>query len=77
MYNLNEENRFKTTYVLEELIGELPNFIMTSVLLQGNYGTFKSKDNREKKEYLCRILDIDYFSDYEKEITEHYKSLKN
>ena len=49
LYCLNEENRIKTTHTLEELIGELPNVIMTSVLLQGNYGTFKSKDNKGKK----------------------------
>jgi hypothetical protein len=77
LYSLTEKDRYKTTEVLEELIGDLQNFILTSVLLQGNHGTFKSKDNKQKKEFLCRILNIDHFSNCEKDIVDHYKKLKN
>jgi DNA repair exonuclease SbcCD ATPase subunit len=73
---LTEKDRYKTTDVVETIIGDMQNFILTSVLLQGNINTFKQKDNKQKKEYLCKILDIDYFSIYEKEINENYKKLK-
>ena len=76
LISLTEKDRYKTTEVLEQLIGDLQNFILTSVLLQGNYGTFKSKDNKQKKAFLCKILNIDHFSNCEKDIIEHYKKLK-
>jgi hypothetical protein len=75
--SLTEKDRYKTTDVLEEIIGDLQNFIITSVLLQNNHGTFKSKDNKQKKEFLCRILNIDHFSESEKDILDHYKKLKS
>jgi DNA repair exonuclease SbcCD nuclease subunit len=77
LVSLTEKDRHKTTDTLEILIGDLQNFILTSVLLQGNYGTFKSKDNKQKKEFLCKILNIDHFSNCEKDIIDHYKKLKN
>ena len=77
LYSLTEKDRYKTTEVLESLIGDLQNFILTSVLLQGNHGTFKSKDNKQKKEFLCRVLNIDHFSNCEKDIIDHYKKIKN
>jgi len=76
LYSLTEKDRYKTTEALETLIGDLQNFILTSVLLQGNHGTFKSKDNKQKKEYLCRVLNIDHFSNCEKDIIDHYKKIK-
>ena len=74
--SLTEENRYKTTSILESIIGDLQNFILTSVLLQGTNETFKNKDNKQKKEFLCKILNIDHYSTYEKEIVEEYKKIK-
>ena len=74
--SLTEENRYKTTSILESIIGDLQNFILTSVLLQGANETFKNKDNKQKKEFLCKILNIDHYSTYEKEIVEEYKKIK-
>jgi DNA repair exonuclease SbcCD ATPase subunit/DNA repair exonuclease SbcCD nuclease subunit len=76
LYSLTEKDRYKTTEALETLIGDLQNFILTSVLLQGNHGTFKSKDNKQKKEFLCRVLNIDHFSNCEKDILDHYKKIR-
>jgi len=75
--SLTEENRYKTTTILESIIGDLQNFILTSVLLQGTNETFKNKDNKQKKEFLCKILNIDHYSSYEKEIVDHNKKLKS
>jgi DNA repair exonuclease SbcCD ATPase subunit/predicted MPP superfamily phosphohydrolase len=73
---LTEENRYKTTSILESIIGDLQNFILTSVLLQGTNETFKNKDNKQKKEFLCKILNIDHYATYEKEIIDHHKKIK-
>ena len=75
--SLTEENRYKTTSILETIIGDLQNFILTSVLLQGTNETFKNKDNKQKKEFLCKILNIDHYSMYEKEINDEYKKIKH
>ena len=74
---LTEENRYKTTTILESIIGDLQNFILTSVLLQGANETFKNKDNKQKKEFLCKILNIDHYSTYEKEIVDENKRIKH
>ena len=75
--SLTEENRYKTTSILESIIGDLQNFILTSVLLQGANDTFKNKDNKQKKEFLCKILNIDHYSSYEKEIVDENKKIKH
>ena len=75
--SLTEENRYKTTSILESIIGDLQNFILTSVLLQGTNETFKNKDNKQKKEFLCKILNIDHYSAYDKEINDEFKRIKH
>ena len=75
--SLTEENRIITDRILQSVIGTYENFISTSVLLQGNNKTFRSKTNVQKKDFLCEILKIDHFKKVEGVITDKYKELKN
>ena len=76
LQSLTEENRICTDDILVPIIGTYDNFITTSILLQGNHKTFKSKTNAEKKEFLCQILKLDYFKKCDSVINDRFKSLK-
>jgi len=73
---LTDENRNKTTKILTPIIGTYENFITTSILLQGNQKTFKSKTNAQKKDFLCQILKIDHFNKSKEHIDTHFTALK-
>jgi DNA repair exonuclease SbcCD ATPase subunit len=77
LISLTEENRLNTDDVLVSIIGTYDNFITTSVILQGNHKSFKSKSNADKKDFLCQILKLDYFKKCDGIIVDKYKSLKN
>jgi DNA repair exonuclease SbcCD ATPase subunit len=77
LVSLTEENRMQTDDILVPIIGTYDNFVTTSVLLQGNYKTFKSKTNAEKKEFLCQILKLDYFKKCDTVIVDRFKLLKS
>lgn len=76
LVSLTEENRMCTDKILVPIVGTYDNFITTSVLLQNNHKSFKSKTNVKKKEFLCEILKIDYFKKCEDIIVNRFKSLK-
>lgn len=76
LVSLTEENRMCTDKILVPIVGTYDNFITTSVLLQNNHKSFKSKTNVKKKEFLCEILKIDYFKKCEDIIVNKFKSLK-
>jgi len=76
LYSLTEENRLCTDDILVPIVGSYDNFITTSVLLQGNTKTFRSKTNVQKKDFLSQILNLDYFRKSENIILDRLKAYK-
>lgn len=74
--SMTEENRMYSDDTLVPIIGSYDNFITTSVLLQGNTKTFKSKTNVQKKDFLSQILNIDYLRTTESIISGKAKNYK-
>lgn len=76
LYSLIEKDRFSTSKILTNIIGTYENFIATSIILQGNNKTIKTMNNKDKKDFLCEILDIAYFSNIDETVKTQYKTLK-
>lgn len=58
------------------LVGPYEHFLNSSVLLQGNNKTFKSKTNLERKKTISEMLNLNYGPTLIKEISEKYNDLK-
>ena len=69
--------KVKTEAAIVKIVGTYENFIYTSVLLQSNNKTFKSKSPVEKKEILCTLLNINHFSNIESEVHKKYNQFKD
>lgn len=76
LVSLTEKDRFDTVKILTNIIGTYENFISTSILLQGNNKTFKLMSNKEKKDFLCQILNIAHFTEADEIIKTKYKEIK-
>lgn len=74
--SLTEEQRRNTDDVIKKIVGTYDNFLITSILLQGNTKAFKDMTNKDKKLYLYMILKINYFDNAFNEIDSKYKVLK-
>ncbi len=74
--SLNSE-KTKTEIDITKIIGTYENFIYTSVLLQSNNKTFKSKSPIEKKELLCTLLNINHFNNIESEVHKRFNQYKD
>ena len=77
LVSLTEKDRYKTTAILTDMIGDYETFITTSVLLQRNIRSFYDMSPKDKKKILYKILDIDYFSDYVQPITKLCSEINN
>ena len=74
--SLNEEDRKQTEIVISNITGTYENFLITSVLLQGNTKTFKDMSSDDKKKFLYQILKINNFDNAAKDVESKYKELK-
>jgi DNA repair exonuclease SbcCD ATPase subunit len=74
--SLNEEDRRQTEIVISNIIGTYENFLITSVLLQGNTKTFKDMSSDDKKKFLYQILKINNLDNAAKDVESKYKELK-
>jgi len=60
---------------IQSIVGTYEHFLTTSVLLQGNNKTFRSKTNVEKINIFSDILQIGYFNDISQIIKLQYQDL--
>ena len=74
---LTDEDRKKTDKIISELIGTYDDFIFTNVQLQNRTNSFKEMTDKERKEYLYKVLKLNIWNDVAKKISESTKPLKN
>ena len=74
---LTDEDRKKTDKVIQDLIGSYDDFIFTNVQLQNNTNSFKEMTDKERKEYLYKVLKLDIWNNIIKMITDITKPLRN
>ena len=74
---LTDEDRKKTDKVIQDLIGSYDDFIFTNVQLQNNTNSFKEMTDKERKEYLYKVLKLDIWNNIIKMITDITRPLRN
>ena len=74
---LTDEDRKKTDKVIQDLIGSYDDFIFTNVQLQNNTNSFKEMTDKERKEYLYKVLKLNVWNDIIKMIVDITKPLRN
>lgn len=74
---LTDEDRKKTDKIISELIGTYDDFIFTNVQLQSRTNSFKEMTDKERKEYLYKVLKLNIWNDVAKKVSENTKPLKN
>lgn len=74
---LTDEDRKKTDKVIQDLIGSYDDFIFTNVQLQNNTNSFKEMTDKERKEYLYKVLKLNVWNDIIKMIADITKPLRN
>ena len=74
---LTDEDRKKTDKVIQDLIGSYDDFIFTNVQLQNNTNSFKEMTDKERKEYLYKVLKLDIWNNIIKMIADITKPLRN
>ena len=74
---LTDEDRKKTDKVIQDLIGSYDDFIFTNVQLQNNTNSFKEMTDKERKEYLYKVLKLDVWNNIVKMIAEITRPLRN
>ena len=74
---LTEESRIKTDKILNEHIGDMQEFIFTNIQLQNRDKSFKDLTNKERKEFLHNILNLDMFETILPTISSDTKNIKS
>lgn len=74
---LTDEDRKKTDKVIQDLIGSYDDFIFTNVQLQNNTNSFKEMTDKERKEYLYKVLKLNVWNDIIKMIADITRPLRN
>ena len=58
---LTDESRIKTDKIISDYIGSMDEFVFTNIQLQNRDRSFKDMTNKERKEFLFKILKLDIF----------------
>lgn len=74
---LTDEDRKKTDKVIQDLIGSYDDFIFTNVQLQNNTNSFKEMTDKERKEYLYKVLKLNVWNDIVKMIADITRPLRS
>jgi len=74
---LTDEDRKKTDKIITELIGTYDDFVFTNIQFQNRNNSFKEMTDKERKEYLYKVLKLNIWADVAKKISESTKPLKN
>lgn len=79
--SLNSEARRSTNEIIRDYLGDYDDFVLTSLALQGNQGSFIEMGQTERKDLLCQFIGLNVFdkllvkgNDKLKELTGAIKS---
>jgi DNA repair exonuclease SbcCD ATPase subunit/DNA repair exonuclease SbcCD nuclease subunit len=74
--NLNSTQRRQTAKEIRKYVGELEDFILTSISLQNDNTGFIDMKQTERKEFLSQILKMELFDDLYQKASDASKELK-
>ena len=73
--SLNSEARRSTNEIVRDYLGDYEEFVLTSVALQGNQGSFIDMGQSERKELLCQFIGLNIFDKLASEASDKVKEL--
>jgi len=59
--SLNSEARRSTNEIIRDYLGDYDDFVLTSLALQGNQGSFIDMGQTERKDLLCQFIGLNVF----------------
>jgi len=74
--NMTDENRLKTDKIIGELIGSYDDMTFTNIQLQNRNQSFKDMTDKDRKDYLYKILKLDVWNHMVEAIKNDMKPIK-
>ena len=74
--NMTDENRLKTDKIIGELIGSYDDMTFTNIQLQNRNQSFKDMTDKDRKDYLYKILKLDVWNHMVEAIKNDVKPMK-
>ncbi len=74
--NMTDENRLKTDKIISELIGSYDDMTFTNIQLQNRNQSFKDMTDKDRKDYLYKILKLDVWNHMVDSIKNDMKPMK-
>jgi len=74
--NMTDENRLKTDKIIGELIGSYDDMTFTNIQLQNRNQSFKDMTDKDRKDYLYKILKLDVWNYMVEAIKNDMKPIK-
>jgi len=74
--NMTDENRLKTDRIIGELIGSYDDMTFTNIQLQNRNQSFKDMTDKDRKDYLYKILKLDVWNHMVEAIKNDMKPMK-
>jgi len=74
--NMTDENRLKTDKIIGELIGSYDDMTFTNIQLQNRNQSFKDMTDKDRKDYLYKILKLDVWNHMVDAIKNDMKPMK-
>ena len=74
--NMTDENRLKTDRIIGELIGSYDDMTFTNIQLQNRNQSFKDMTDKDRKDYLYKILKLDVWNHMVDAIKNDMKPIK-
>lgn len=74
--NMTDENRLKTDKIIGELIGSYDDMTFTNIQLQNRNQSFKDMTDKDRKDYLYKILKLDVWNHMVEAIKNDMKPMK-
>lgn len=75
--NMTDENRLKTDKIISELIGSYDDMTFTNIQLQNRNQSFKDMTDKDRKDYLYKILKLDIWNHMVDAIKNDVKPMKS
>jgi DNA repair exonuclease SbcCD ATPase subunit/DNA repair exonuclease SbcCD nuclease subunit len=75
--NMTDENRLKTDKIIGELIGSYDDMTFTNIQLQNRNQSFKDMTDKDRKDYLYKILKLDVWNHMVDAIKNDMKPMKS
>jgi len=75
--NMTDENRLKTDKIIGELIGSYDDMTFTNIQLQNRNQSFKDMTDKDRKDYLYKILKLDVWNHMVEAIKNDMKPMKS